>query len=136
MLQALYPNKRYVFIFDNSSAHNSLAKDALTVMKMNVNPGSKQAHMHDPVIPANNLHGFGGQPQSMQFPNELPSTHKYAKYSGQPKGMWVILEEQGLVRPSKKIVSVCKDRKVLRSRKPQIKGLSPAEEALIEEEDE
>lgn len=136
MLQALSPNKKYVFIFDNSSAHNSLAKDALTVTKMNVNPGGKQAHMHDTVIPRNNPHGLGGQPESMQFSKELPSTHKYFKYAGQPKGMQVILEERGLVKPSKKIVGVCKDCKESRSRKPQIEGLSPVEEALIDDEEE
>ncbi|KAG8909932.1 hypothetical protein FRC01_006638 [Tulasnella sp. 417] len=134
MLKALYPNKKYVFIFDNSSAHNSLARDALTVTKMNVNPSGKQAHMHDTVIPETNPHGFGGQSQSMQFPKELPQDHKYFKYAGQPKGIRVILEERGLVRPSAKIVGVCKDCKVSRSRKPQIEGLSPAEEALIEDE--
>ena len=43
---------------DNSSAHNSLVKDALTVTKMNVGPGGKNTpDMHDTVVPADNAHG-------------------------------------------------------------------------------
>ena len=54
----LFPNKHIMFIFDNSSAHNSLVKDALTVTKMNVGPGGKNTlDMHDTIVPADNAHG-------------------------------------------------------------------------------
>ena len=57
------------FFFDQSSAHGTHAKDALNANKMNVKPGSTI---------------------------DLPQDHKYYKFRGQPKGMWVVLEEHGL----------------------------------------
>ncbi len=58
IVECLFPNKHLVFIFDNFSAHNSLVKDALTVMKINVGPGGKNTpDMHDTVVPADNAHG-------------------------------------------------------------------------------
>ncbi|KAJ7788804.1 hypothetical protein B0H14DRAFT_3503735 [Mycena olivaceomarginata] len=49
------------WVFDNSSVHGILAKNALTVTKMNVNPGGKVPEMHNTVIPLDNPWGdFGG----------------------------------------------------------------------------
>ena len=69
----LFPKKQLVYIFYNSSAHNLLAKDALTITKMNIGPGGKNTpNMHDTVIPADNPHRFGGEVQTMQFDEHLP----------------------------------------------------------------
>ena len=69
----LFPNAVIHWIFDNSSCHGSLAKDALTVTKMNINPGGKNVpHMHNTVIPLSNQFGKGGQVQMMQFDDILP----------------------------------------------------------------
>lgn len=96
--ERLFPQKRLVFIFDNSSAHNSLAKDALTVTKMNVGLGGKNTpDMHDTVIPADNPSGRAGRVQSMQFDINLPDDHPYKEFEGKPKGIKVILEERGLI---------------------------------------
>ncbi|KAJ7182123.1 hypothetical protein C8R46DRAFT_985245 [Mycena filopes] len=55
----LFPNAIIHWVFDNSSAHGSLAKDALTATKMNVGPGGKVPEMRDTIIPADNPHGRG-----------------------------------------------------------------------------
>lgn len=95
MAEWMHPDKKIVFIFDNSSAHNSLAKDALSVNKMNVGPGGKiVSDMRETVIPVDNPHGFGGKKQKMQFDKVLPETHSYKKYEGQAKGIKFILEER------------------------------------------
>ena len=76
-----------MYIFDNFSEHNSLAKDALTVTKMNIGPGGKNTpNMHDTVIPADNPHGFGGEVQTMQFDKHLPKNHPHKKL-GNDRGM-------------------------------------------------
>ena len=93
----LLPDTTLVFIFDNSSAHNSLSADALNVKKMNLYPGGKVSDMHDTIIPVDNPHGRGGQIQTMQFPIDLPDNHKYKDFKGQPKGIVEILEERGFV---------------------------------------
>ncbi|KAJ7440629.1 hypothetical protein B0H11DRAFT_2252749 [Mycena galericulata] len=59
----MFPKAIIHWIFDNSSAHGSLAPDALTVTKMNVNPGGKVPEMRDTVIPDSNPHGHGGEVQ-------------------------------------------------------------------------
>lgn len=70
------PDKTFVFIFNNSSAHGSFATDALTITKMTVNPAGKNTpNMHDTIIPSNNPHSVGGTVQNMQFPSHLPCEH-------------------------------------------------------------
>ncbi|KAJ6597343.1 hypothetical protein B0H10DRAFT_2441737 [Mycena sp. CBHHK59/15] len=73
--------------FDNSSAHGSLAKNALIVTKMNVNPGSKVPEMQETVITSDNPHVHSGKPQKIVFDNPLPNDHPHKKFEGQPKGM-------------------------------------------------
>jgi len=45
IFDVLYLNAVAVFAFDNSTNYDAMAKDALNVMNMNVNPGGKQALM-------------------------------------------------------------------------------------------
>lgn len=153
MLPVILPGKITVFIFDNSSAHASLAPNALTVTKMNVGPGGKRPSMHDTVIPQSNPYGFAGQTQSMVFPTDLPKDHEYAKHAGQSKGMRVILEEHGFiirtgqtainVQNHQKIIGECKVCKQKKAEKPHLESLTPdkprgvdKEEANETEEDE
>ncbi|KAJ7690180.1 hypothetical protein B0H17DRAFT_1201760 [Mycena rosella] len=58
----LFPNAIIHWVFDNSSAHGSLA---LTVSKMNITPGGKVPTMRDTIIPLDNPHGHGGKVQTM-----------------------------------------------------------------------
>jgi len=84
----LFPNAVIHWIFDNSSCHGSLAKDALTVTKMNINLGRKNVpHMHNTVIPLSNQFGKGGQVQTMQFDDILPDDDPNKRFQGQPKGI-------------------------------------------------
>lgn len=130
-----FPGRKGIWIFDNSSAHDSKAKDSLSVTKMNVKPGGAQPHMHDTIIPTNNPHGRGGQRQSFQFPSSLPNNHPYKPFEGQPKGMRVILEERKLIGSKMKIIGICKRCQEVKSRKPQVTGLSPSELAAIDNEE-
>ena len=94
----MFPNKKRVWVFDNSSGHSCKAADALMISKMNVGPGGKNiTHMHSTVIPDDNPHGYAGELQFMQFDNLLPAGHVYQRYQGQPKGIRVILEEHGYI---------------------------------------
>ena len=53
--------------------------------------------MHPTTIPDDNPNPkLRGQCQEMVFPIDLPQDHKYYEFHGQPKGMWVVLEECGL----------------------------------------
>lgn len=132
MVKEIFPGKKMVFIFDNSSAHNSLAKNALSVTKMNVNPGGKAAHMRPTTIPDNNPHGHAGEHQEMQFPADLPPDHPHFKHTGKPKGMRVVLEERGYLTGSQKdLVGTCKGCKARKARKPHIEGLTPDKEARL-----
>jgi hypothetical protein len=98
LAEYLLPDKTLVFIFDNSSAHNSMATDALNVRKLNIKPGGKNTpDMHDTIIPLDNPCGRGGNSQSMQFPSKLPRNHPYLRFAGKPKGIAVVLEERGLI---------------------------------------
>ncbi|KAJ7150019.1 hypothetical protein C8R43DRAFT_1088096 [Mycena crocata] len=150
----LFPKAIIHWVFDNSSAHGSLAPDALTATKMNVNlvcksfsNRGKVPEMRDVIIPLDNPHGHGRQVQKMTFDKDLPEDHPHKKYEGLPKGMKVILAEHGYTTNSegKNLIGDCKGCKVLKSRKPHLDGASPDEEAEIygndpndsdEEEDE
>ena len=63
-------------MFDHSSCHAAMAKDALQVGEMNVKPGGKQPRMHDTM--------WQGRVQTMNLRD------------GTPKGMKLILEERGV----------------------------------------
>lgn len=123
--QFKWPKHEIVFVFNNSSCHDSFAKDALNVNKMNVKLGGAQAKMHDTVIPKDNpLPELQGTPQRMVFPADHPDP----KLRGQAKGMRVVLQERGLIdshgknRAGKKIPGQCKSCKAKRARKPHLSG--------------
>ncbi|KZS92070.1 hypothetical protein SISNIDRAFT_442933 [Sistotremastrum niveocremeum HHB9708] len=134
MFDKLHPNKQAVFIFDNSSAHNSLAKDALTVTKMNIGPGGKVPPMRNTVIPKDNPHGFANQTQSLLLPSSLPRNHPDKAFEGQPKGIRNILQERGLIKrlDGTKISGTCADCRGKKKRK----GMDEAIEAVDDGEDE
>ncbi|KAJ7337389.1 hypothetical protein DFH08DRAFT_1014352 [Mycena albidolilacea] len=127
----MFPKAIIHWVFDNSSAHGSLAKDALTASKMNVNPGGKVPEMRDTIIPASNPHGHGGEIQKMTFDKNLPDNHPHKKFEGLPKGMKIILSERGYTKDSngKSLIGDCKVCKASKSRKPHLDGASPDEEA-------
>lgn len=52
--EAAHPNCQALFVFDQSSAHASLAPDALRTWEMNKGNGGKQHIQKDTVIPMNN----------------------------------------------------------------------------------
>lgn len=98
IFERIYPNAVAEFVFDQSSAHGAFVKDALNAKDMNVQPGGKQRKMHDVLIPADNPNpSLCGIHQMMVFPHDLPPSHPYYKFCGQPKGMQRILEERGLL---------------------------------------
>ncbi|KAJ7221810.1 hypothetical protein C8J57DRAFT_1253925 [Mycena rebaudengoi] len=133
----LYPKAIIHWVFDNSSAHGSLAKDALTATKMNVNPGGKVPDMHDTVIPLDNPYGHGGKIQKMTFDKDLPADHPHKQFEGLPKGMKVILSERGYTKngEGKPLIGECKACKASKSRKPHLEGASADEETAIYGED-
>jgi hypothetical protein len=160
LAEHLLPQRVLVFVFDNSSAHNSMPPDALHVSRMNVGPGGAQSHMHDTIIPLDNPKGLGGTAQCMQFPENLPESDPHKLFEGKPKGIRRILEERGLVTitrqpmktdPSKttikvfnligaQIIGQCKRCKDERARKPAPDINAPttlnADVASEEEEDD
>jgi len=148
MAERMHPEKKLVFIFDNSSAHNSLAKNALSVNKMNVGPGGKAASdMRETEIPVDNPHGSRGKIQKMQFDKVLPEDHLYKKYEGQAKGIKVILEERGLIpatppgtrasKHSNQLPGECQICKSLKRRKSKMEDVVPNPQSeLIEDDDE
>ncbi|RGB27120.1 hypothetical protein C1646_819972 [Rhizophagus diaphanus] len=82
IFEAKYPNTIGVFTFDNSTNHGAMAKDALNINNMNVNPGGKQARMRSTFFGPNNTF------QSMVFLSNHPI------FLNQPKGMKQILIER------------------------------------------
>lgn len=89
----LFPDSQGVFIFDCSSAHASYRLSALWVSHMNFGPGGKKDPLRDTFIPTDDPRiptELQGQPQSMVYPQDHP------QFSGSPKGVWCVLEKQGL----------------------------------------
>ena len=84
IFEIIHPNSIAIFAFDNSTNHGAMAKDALNVSKMNVNPGGKQSLMRSTVYGNNQVF------QSMVFSSDHPI------YPNQAKGMKQILIERGL----------------------------------------
>jgi len=118
----MYPNAIAEFVFDQSSAHGAFAKDALNVKDMNVRPGGKQRMMHDTFIPMDNPDlSLRGVHQMMVFAQDLPPEDLDYQFRGQPKGMFRVLEERGLIsvleEANGKVVGECQMCKL--SRKAQ-----------------
>lgn len=91
IFDVMHPDAVMLMFFDQSSAHNAFASNALNARKMNVTPGGKQPAMHDTIIPLDNPHPtLRGQPQSMVFED----TH--FEHPGKLKGMEQGLKERGL----------------------------------------
>jgi hypothetical protein len=86
----MYPGCIGVFFFDQSSAHNAFADDALVANRMTVKGAGKNSKvMHDTFIPMDNPHPeLRGKHQSMVY----PPGHKDA---GKPKGMQDVIKERG-----------------------------------------
>jgi hypothetical protein len=104
---------------------------------MNVNPGGNVPAMKDTIIPLNNPHGHGGEPQKMTFDNNLPDDHLHKKFEGLPKGMKVILAERGYTKNTdgKPLIGDCKACKAAKSRKPHLEGASADKERDMYSED-
>ncbi|KAJ7743804.1 hypothetical protein B0H16DRAFT_1727517 [Mycena metata] len=129
----MFPIAIIHWVFDNSSAHGSLAKDALTTTKMKVNPGGKVPEMRDTIIPQSNLHGHGGEVQQMSFNKNLPANHPHKQFEGLPKGMKIILAERGYTTNGAGNIlrGECKGCKAKKSRKPHLDGASADEETEV-----
>ena len=84
IFEIIYLNFIAIFAFDNSTNNGAIAKDALNVSKMNVNPGGKQSLMRSTVYGTNQVF------QSMVFSSDHPI------YSNQAKGIKQILIERSL----------------------------------------
>ncbi|KAF9258948.1 hypothetical protein L218DRAFT_1080196 [Marasmius fiardii PR-910] len=79
-----HPGCTALFIFDQSSAHASLAPDALHAFEMNKSDGGAQRKQKDTIIPQSNPDPqFQGQIQTMTLPG------------GKAKGLQWVLEEWG-----------------------------------------
>jgi hypothetical protein len=73
IFEAAHPDCVCLFMFDQSSAHASLAPDALRAFDMNKSDGGKQRKQHDTVIPLSNpVAEHRGKPQEMTLPNGSP----------------------------------------------------------------
>ncbi|KAK0183754.1 hypothetical protein F5146DRAFT_940047 [Armillaria mellea] len=73
-----------LIMVDNSQGHSAYSKDTLLTMRMNMNPGGKQAWMHDGWFTSNGHHVS----QPMIFPSDHP------EFPDAPKGMKHVLMEQ------------------------------------------
>lgn len=79
-----HPDCQALFIFDQSSAHASLAPDALRAFEMNKTNGGKQRIQKDTIIPESNPHpDFRGKLQKM------------TTEQGEAKGLQQVLQERG-----------------------------------------
>ena len=84
IFEEAHPDCTALFVFDHSSAHASLAPDALHAFDMNKSNGGKQRKQRDTVIPMNNPYSeFRGKPQKM------------TTETGDAKGLQQTLEERG-----------------------------------------
>jgi len=95
IFEEAHPECVALFVFDQSSAHASLAPDALRAFDMNKGNGGKQRKQKDTTIPMNNpCHRFCGKPQ------------KLTTETGEAKGLQQTLEERGFTL-DKKMKSKC-----------------------------
>lgn len=123
-----------LMVFDQSSAHNAFAADALNARKMNVSSGGKQPCMHNTVIPHDNpLPHLQGKIQTMVFDSSHPTN------PGEPKGMEVIIKERGLweqlvaAANGKKPVGRCKSCKASAAEREKL--LAQAQEVIASDPD-
>jgi transposase len=80
------PGYQALIMVDNSQGHSAYAEDALLVSRMNINPGGKQARMHDGWYFQNGRKVI----QPMNFPQNHPD------HPNEPKGVKAVLTERGL----------------------------------------
>jgi len=80
------PGYQALIMVDNSQGHSAYAEDALLVSHMNINPGGKQAQMHDGWYLQNGKKVI----QPMNFPSNHP------EHPNEPKGVKAVLTERGL----------------------------------------
>jgi hypothetical protein len=85
IFEIAHPKSQALFIFDQSSAHASLADDALKAFEMNKSDGGKQQHQHDTYIPKTGVLGTSTPPQVQKMTTE----------DGRPRGLKSVLEERG-----------------------------------------
>lgn len=78
-----------LFLIDNSQGHSAYSEDALVVNRMNVNPGGKQARMHDTWFICENA----------QITQVMCFTADHPTHPGEPKGIKAVLTERGLFNP-------------------------------------
>ena len=84
IFEEAHPDCVALFVFDHSSAHASLAPDALRAFDMNKSNGGKQRKQRDTVIPMNNPR-----------PEHRGMQQKMTTETGQAKGLQQTLEERG-----------------------------------------
>jgi len=95
IFEEAHPKCVALFVFDQSSAHTSLAPDTLHAFNMNKGNGGKQRKQKDTTIPMNNpCHRFRRKPQ------------KLTTETGEAKGLQQTLEECGFIL-DKKMKSKC-----------------------------
>jgi transposase len=82
---------------DNSQGHSAYAEDALLTSHMNINPGGKQARMHDGWYLQNGEKVI----QPMNFPPNHP------EHPNEPKGVKAVLTERGLYQ---RLCGKCKNK--------------------------
>ena len=127
----MFPDTTGVFFFDQSSAHQAFAPDALIARNMNVNPGGKQPALHLTHIPHNNPNpDLCGKSQTMVYGPDHPEC------PNQPKGMEVVLKERGLYDQldkgrGNKPVGVCATCKLSEAKRDQ--AIKAAKEWLEED---
>ena len=96
-------NWNWIWVFDQSSCHTTMAEDALDVSKFNVGPGGKQPRMCESE--------WAGKPQKMCFNIDVP------------KGMKIILEERGINTESLRkedMQKILRNHDYFRNEKPRI----------------
>jgi hypothetical protein len=110
IFEYLHPDKVTIWLFDCSSSHEGLAKDALNVNNMGVRSGGKQSHLRDTIIPLNNPPPKPGRPDTRGQIQKMvyPSDHPDEKLCGLPKGMRVVLQERESVWD--RLVESCKGK--------------------------
>lgn len=84
IFEEAHPDCVALFVFDHSSAHASLAPDALRAFDMNKSNGGKQRKQRDTIIPMNN-----------PCPELRGVSQKMTTETGQAKGLQQTLEERG-----------------------------------------
>jgi hypothetical protein len=84
IFEEAHPDCVALFVFDHSSAHASLAPDALRAFDMNKSNGGKQRKRRDTVIPMNN-----------PYPEFRGKLQKMTTETGEAKGLQQVLQERG-----------------------------------------